>query len=430
MQLFFPTIAAQLDFFGGVFGVVAAIILSFVTITLIASYYRFQNIVQLAEEKNPEEMGASPEDILRVQLARYLAGCARRGTSFTIALIRVGHPDIQVRMDTPVVETIKMAARHDDVTCVYDEQTAVLIAESEPEDALSILGRVLGQVEKSCEEIAAEHLRVGLASYPGHGLSGKELLEVASEGLSQASEESPMVMPEIVDVDDEEEDEIPAEAEPEEVHDEGYEADLLDDEEGEADDKTAKGWKERRKNSMLDELTGVLKPSAVSAFMQRSMSEIRRKKQRAALFCVGVNNMDHISRFHGEDAADAVMAGVSEVLQANLRADDLIGRHEKYAFLVLAECSIKEAEVIGKRVTTLVQHSEFLSGNLKLRTTITLGVATYPEHGRNLHHLYTAGQKVLDHSRENDIRAYAVFDPEIHDKVPAKPMRNIKSVQA
>ena len=148
------------------------------------------------------------------------------------------------------------------------------------------------------------------------------------------------------------------------------------------------------------------------------------------LFCIGVNNMEHIARFHGQDAADDVLAGVSRILQENLRADDLIGRHEKYAFLSLVQASLDEAEIIGKRISTLVQQSQIASGSKKIKVTITLGVAAYPEHGRNLHSLYKAGQKVLDYSRTNDIRAYAVYDPEIHASMSAKPMKSIKSMQA
>jgi diguanylate cyclase (GGDEF)-like protein len=181
---------------------------------------------------------------------------------------------------------------------------------------------------------------------------------------------------------------------------------------------------------MLDELTGVLKPSAVSAYMQRLMSDLRYKKKKAALFCIGVNNMEHIARFHGQEAADDVLAGVSRILQENLRADDLIGRHEKYAFLVLAQMSLDNAEIIGKRISTRVQKTQIASGSKKIKVSLTLGVAASPEHGRNLHTLYQAGQKVLDYSRANDIRAYAVYDPEIHDSMPSKPMRSIKSIQA
>jgi len=108
----------------------------------------------------------------------------------------------------------------------------------------------------------------------------------------------------------------------------------------------------------------------------------------------------------------------------------LIGRHEKYAFLALAQAPLEEAEIIGKRISTLIQHSQMTSGSKRIKVTITLGVAAYPEHGRNLHTLYKAGQKVLDYSRANDIRAYAVYDPEIHASMPAKPIKSIKSIQA
>ncbi|MDF7824447.1 diguanylate cyclase [Pontiellaceae bacterium B12227] len=420
MQLYFPTIAAQIDLVTGVGGVIAAVLLSFVLITLVASYYRFQNIVLQAENTNPEDMGAAAEEILRVQLARYLAGCARRGTSFSVALIRV--PDLSYTMgiDTPVISSIKNAARRNDVSCVFDESTAVLLLESEPEDGITILSRILQSLENDLTETASGAIRVGMASYPGHGLSGKDLIQVAEEGLEQTSADEQIILPEIVDLDAEEEEE-PA------VDEDAGNEEQSDADQGEKEQSSS--WKDRRKSSMLDELTGVLKPSAVSAYMQRTMSELRRKKESAALFCIGLNNMDHIARFHGEAAADDVMAGVSKVLQDNLRADDLIGRHEKFAYLVLAQCSLAEAEIIGKRITTLVQNSIFVSGNKKLRTTITLGVATHPEHGRNLHYLYLAGQKVLNHSRANDIRAYAVYDPEIHDKVPTKPMKSIKSIQ-
>ena len=427
MPEFFPTILAQSDFLGSAIGVVASIIISFVLITLVASYFRFQHILAEAEEKSHEEANVPANDILRVQIARYLTGCSRRGTSFSVAMIRPTIPNVPVHKGSLLAEAIRQAVRRDDTLCMYDEQTAVLLAESEPEDAENILGRIITAVAKTCPDLSDEQMRVGIASYPGHGSRGKELIEAALEGLEQTSEERPIVLPEVVIVESEEEQD--------EEHDEAQAADRLEtdveEEQPEDEEEKESGYrKNRRKDAVLDPLTGVLKPSAVSAYMQRLMSELRYKKKKVALFCIGVNNMEHIARFHGEQAADDILAGVSEILQKHLRASDLIGRHEKYAFLALVQCSLEEAERIGRRISTQVQQAEFRSENKKLKTTMTLGVAAYPDHGRNLHHLYTAGQKVLDHSRANDIRAYAVYDPKIHDKVPSKPMKSIKSANA
>lgn len=426
MQSFFPTLGfVQFDFLSGAVGVLIAILASFIVITLIASYYRFQKIIQLAETSSPEEMGTTASDILHVQLARYLAACARKGTAFSCALIRTHNPSVSAQMDSPLFAAIKSAARSGDVTCAYDEQTLAILLESDPEDAENILARITKRVVGSCPEMELGAMRVGIASYPGHGLRGKGLLKVALESLDQTDAETPIYLPEIIDVDVDAEDE-------EEGEDVGRDDSGSDEaEDFDAFDKGAsKKSKDRHKDTMLDELTGVLKPSAISAYMQRTMSEWRRKKQDVALFCIGVNNIDQIARFHGEDAADYVLAGVSQVLQDNLRGEDLIGRHEKSAFLVLAVASQAEAEIIGKRISTLVQQAETLSEGKKLRTSVALGVAAYPDHGRNLHQLYQAGQRVLDYNRANDIRAYAIYDPKIHDIMPLKPMKSIKSRRA
>jgi len=427
MQLFFPMIAVLPGMLTGVLSVVAAVVVSFVAIALIASYYRFQHIVQQAEDTHPKDMDVPTPDILRVQLARYLTGCSQRGSSFTLSLIQANDPSLEIRMDSPFVESIKKAVRHDDIVCVYDAQTVALVAEAEPNDSESVFARITSKVAEICPEVSIELLRAGIASYPGHGLRGNELLDVAKEALEKTDMDRPAFMPEIIDADEEDEEES------QETSMEGEEESSIDEEEGSSDapaEKSPGGWAERRKSGMLDELTGVLKPSAVSAYMQRMMNDLRHKKKKAALFCIGVNNIDHITRFHGEETTDDIIAGVSRILQDNVRATDLIGRHEKHAFLVLAQVSLENAETIGKRISTLIQQSEIVSGTKKLKTTITLGVAAYPEHGRNLHALYKAGQKVLDYNRENDIRAYAIYDPEIHDSMPSKPIKSIKAMKA
>ncbi|MCF7847974.1 MAG: diguanylate cyclase [Kiritimatiellales bacterium] len=418
-------------FLAGAVEVVLAMVVSFFLITVISSYYRFQHIVELAEEIQPEDMGASAHDILRIQLARFLASCARRNSAFAFALLRLNVSGVRIRLDGPVTAALKENLRRVDVVCVYDDNTLAILAETEADDAEAIMLRVINYLKRNCPELGGQDLRAGISSYPRHALSGKELLRSAEEALEQTSLERLVYMQEIIDVDEEEE------AGPEEVdrNNNGAESSVEIVAPDEAEPEVKSGSKPResgrrraaKKNAMLDELTGVLKPTAVSAYMQRMMAEIRRKKKAAALFAIGVNNIDHISRIHGEKAANDVLVAISKLLQDNLRTADLIGRHERDAFLVLSEVSLEDAEGIGKRLSVLIQQHIIETGNKKLKTNIVIGVAAYPEHGRNLHHLYRAAQKVLDFNRANDIRAYAVYNPEIHDKIPSKPLKSIKS---
>jgi diguanylate cyclase (GGDEF)-like protein len=233
-------------------------------------------------------------------------------------------------------------------------------------------------------------------------------------GLKESCAEKPIVFPEMVKDVDKDDDEIDTEEQ-------------FDPIEEASDGKVLNKKEKQRRDSVLDPVTGVLNSSALAVYLQRRMDEFRQRKKEAALFCIGVNNMDYIQRFHGEAVANDLLAGVSKLLQDSLRADDLIGRHEEHAFLVLLQCSLNEAAEIGKRISTSVQKEQFLCGRKSLKTTITVGVSGYPQHGRKLNYLYQAGQKVLDYSRENDIRACAVFDPQIHDKMKSRPLRSIKA---
>jgi hypothetical protein len=106
MPAFLPTIIAQFDFLGSAIGVVVSIVVSFALITLVASYYRFQHILELAEKEKPEEAGVVTADFVRVQLARYLTTCARRGTSFSVALVRPVNPDVSARTGAVLTDAI------------------------------------------------------------------------------------------------------------------------------------------------------------------------------------------------------------------------------------------------------------------------------------------------------------------------------------
>jgi len=396
-------------FLSGAIGIIVTIVVSFLLLTLIASYYRFQTIIKLAENTQPEEMGSSPLDILHIQLVRYIARSTRNNTAFSLAIIKFNLDDFSVRIESPLVQHLKTCIRENDTICIYDDSSLALLLEMEPEDSITVFTRIIDQLAEH-NAIQKEDLRVGISSYPDHGMVGKILIKVALEGLEQTTIEHSIIQPEIELLEFEKENQ---------TEENGEETLALNQEK-----------RKEQKQRMIDPLTGVLKPKAISIYMQRMMGDIRYKKKRAALFSIGINEMKHLSEFHGEQTADDILVGVSEILQNNLRINDLIGRHEKYAFLVLMETNTQFAAIIGKRIAMLLHQGQIISSGKRIKINTTLGIATYPEHGKNLHQIYESAQKVLDYNRANDIRAHALYNPEIHARTVVKPMRSIKSVQA
>ncbi len=410
MSGLFPVCAAQFNLPEAILGFFAAIGLVFAVITLTASRFRFQTVVDDAKNLNIEKAPLfSLREVLRVHLSLFLSRAARQGTSFCLAQIFIPGCKARSSEGRAISALLKEHLRADDVVCPYENDCTMILFQSDPEEHATVLERLITHIVKHTPRLREAAIRAGVSSYPGHGLSGSDLIKVAGQGLEECSTENPIIMP-TVRMDEQEDREAMQQEEPPK--------------------RSTRYTRKMRhhKESMLDERTGVLKASTLSTYLQRMMNNMRLKKKPCALFCIGMNNVEHIARLHGPAAADEVLAGISSVLQRRLRAEDMIGRHEKYAFLVLATCSLEQAGPIAHRISTQVRQTAFLVGRSPLRTTVMVGISAYPQHGRNLKELYAKGQQVLDYNRENDIRSFTVYDPKIHAVQQARPLKSIKSI--
>ena len=131
----------------------------------------------------------------------------------------------------------------------------------------------------------------------------------------------------------------------------------------------------------------------------------------------------------GGEAHDQLLVEISKELQSILRSEDMIGRYEEHGFLALVGCNPNQAEGVAQRLCGTIQKKVCLFEGKRLRTTTTVGVGVYPEHGKNLHELYTKAQQVIDHCRENDIRGYAYYDEALHRKQKSRRNQSMEATR-
>ena len=384
-------------------GFLGAALLAFVLITLVASYLRFQDVLRLSEEP-AEEDALTPLSLLQIKLAHFLTESGREKYAFCVVKGYLGGRGASV--DARLRELL----RADDYAVELEEGLYGLVIRCDREDVEPILIRLRDQLLREAGVVSAG-LRLGVAMFPEDGATGRALLASADSALSGLEGEGffGWYEPEL----DEEEGE----------GEEDSRLDDADDADEEEEDEGAGGGR------LLDPLTGVLRDKVLSTYMHRRLNEFRLKKHPVALFCVGVDNMDQIQRFHGEAAHDALLAEVSQQLQLNLRSGDMIGRHEERGFLVLVGCGVEYMEAVAQRVCGAVQQAICRFEGKRLRTTVTVGISHYPAHGKNLHQLYVKGDKVVSYCWENDIRGYAVYAEQLHGRQKVLPAASIKATR-
>ncbi len=366
--------------------------LSFAIITLISSTSRFHKMIQLGEDELTSLDDCN--DFFFIQVTRYLSKINRASSGFIIFIIqfRTDQPELRPVQEEMLQGLRGIIRKSCDKACLFREDCVAAIIDTEEGETDMMVSRMaidLKQLVKNLPDVSA--FRGGVSSFPLHGQHSQLVIDAATDTLEQADFESdlPICIARVPEQEFEEETEEP-------------------DEIGEISRED--------KNAALDPLTGVLKPASVGSYFRKYMLEIRRKKEPAAVLCVGINRIDNIISLHGEEAADSVIAGVSKILQQLTRNCDLIGRYHRDDFLVLATCTLEQGEMIGLRMRDAVQKEVFLFEGKSIKTSIAIGITGHPEHGKNLRELFRGAYGTLQIIRNWNTSSCLVYDPIQHDK--------------
>mgnify|MGYP001288310836 CR=1 FL=1 len=397
MILFSPLIATQFSTSDALISFLITIFVAFIIITIVTSFIKFEDIINLVKTKDANSFSEEEDKskIFRASLAMFLSKHSRASTSFIIVKISISSLN-QIEDVEALLDFLKLHLRDNDIILLQPNNTLMILVELEHEDYKSFTQRIIDLIQNYSNVIRDSEIRVGVAAYPVHGSSGDDLIQVVEEACNNAKIDDPIIFPNIIE--DNNEDEV-------EVEDESP----------------------ARLNRTLDPETGVLKEEILSTYMQRRMSELRLKKKPCVLFCIKVSNFNYIKEFHGEKIAKELLAGVSEVIQNCFRKEDILGTYDVGGFMALVECSLDQAVNISRRITMNVGSSTYSTSSHRLKSTLSIGVASYPEHGNNLHKIYVKAQKVLDYCYSNDIRGYVIYDEELHGNQLERPLRSIKS---
>lgn len=138
-----------------------------------------------------------------------------------------------------------------------------------------------------------------------------------------------------------------------------------------------------RDRALRDALTGVFNRRYLEETLER---EVHRAVRHTMPLSVIMLDLDHFKRFndtYGHAAGDTLLQAVSACLQSRVRGEDTVCRYGGEEFtLILPGASANEAarraEEIRHAVQALcVQHKEQMLPAI----TISMGVATYPQHG-------------------------------------------------
>lgn len=175
-----------------------------------------------------------------------------------------------------------------------------------------------------------------------------------------------------------------------------------------------------RQQSIRDPMTNLYNRRYMEETMER---EINRATKNNTPLHVLMLDIDHFKRFNdtfGHDAGDLLIIEFAKLIQKNIRREDIACRYGGEEFLVMLPGlekneAISWAKQLGDEVRQLRIES---NGRALSQITISMGLATFPEHGRAPAQLMHNADVGLYAAKKSGRDQLIVYDPQLQEKDP------------
>jgi diguanylate cyclase (GGDEF)-like protein len=151
-----------------------------------------------------------------------------------------------------------------------------------------------------------------------------------------------------------------------------------------------------------DGLTGLTNHRAFQERTVEMLARAERTQGRQALLLTDIDHFKKVNDTYGHPTGDQVLRGVAQVVRDCVRKIDLAARYggEEFA-IVLEGTDLAGARHLADRIRLEVQKQVFQSDKGPFSCTLSLGIAVYPDDGKDSKTLIAAADQALYHAKHH-----------------------------
>ena len=135
--------------------------------------------------------------------------------------------------------------------------------------------------------------------------------------------------------------------------------------------------------SITDGLTGLYVSRYFRMRLNEELRSVQRYKHSMSLLMVDIDHFKKVNDTYGHQGGDEVLRVVSRCILDTIREDIDIGARyggEEFA-IILPETTRDGARILAERLRQLIEKQEVVWSERTIRVTVSVGLATAPEHG-------------------------------------------------
>ena len=169
---------------------------------------------------------------------------------------------------------------------------------------------------------------------------------------------------------------------------------------------------EVNKASITDPLTQLYNRRYFQVRLKEAFSDAKRRGFPVSIMISDFDNFKHYVDTYGHPKSDVILSEAAMVIKDSVRESDIVCRFggDEFAYL-LPYASSFEAKNVAERVKEQVSSYSFLEkeDGIAVHLTLSIGIASFPEHGASQEKTLTNADYALFHAKENGKDRICIF---------------------
>ncbi len=151
-----------------------------------------------------------------------------------------------------------------------------------------------------------------------------------------------------------------------------------------------------------DPLTGLCNRQLLDIEMGKELARAVRYDRPLSVLMIDIDHFKVVNDTYGHQAGDQVLEELAKIMELSSRDTDIVGRYGGEEFLlVLPELDNKQALIFAERIRKMAKSLNVIFNAQNIHISVSVGVATYPEHGAEVEKLITASDNAMYKAKAN-----------------------------
>jgi diguanylate cyclase (GGDEF)-like protein len=153
---------------------------------------------------------------------------------------------------------------------------------------------------------------------------------------------------------------------------------------------------ELKHQAVRDGLTGLYNRREFGKLLGQAIARAGRQRGTFALMLFDIDHFKKLNDTYGHPAGDAALRSTAQVFERHMREDDQAARYGGEEFVaILPGADLAGATRLAERVREAIEGSRLVFEGARLNVTVSLGVAVWPEDGKDDEGLIAAADRAL-----------------------------------